>query len=69
MKSVNPFDSPIPKAYETTLSLFQKLLLLKCLKPERLIYAIDSYIKLSLGESFADLEEDKLEEIIEISDP
>lgn len=50
--STNPHRDPLPPPLDSSLSQFQRLLLLKCYRPDRLTVAIQDLIAHSLGDKF-----------------
>ncbi|KAL0235821.1 hypothetical protein GEMRC1_002403 [Eukaryota sp. GEM-RC1] len=49
-----PEIATLPNDWETKLSAFQKLVLVRCLRPDRLLLAITNFITLSIGNSFVE---------------
>ena len=52
MKKDEPHLVPLPAIYEDRLSQFQKCMLLKVLRPGKMIFAIKSFVKAELGAVF-----------------
>lgn len=52
MTSDEPHTIPMPPIYEDRLTTFQKLMLLKILRPGKMIYAIKNFVKAELGPKF-----------------
>lgn len=52
MTSDEPHLIPMPPIYEDRLTTFQKLMLLKVLRPGKMIYAIKNFVKAELGPKF-----------------
>ena len=50
--STTPHKEPLPEPYDTTFSPFHKLLVLRCLRPDKLIPAIQDFIRIELAEKF-----------------
>ena len=50
--SVQPQNVALPEPWNSKLDMFQKLLVLKCLRPDKLIEAIQSFVAANLGQSF-----------------
>ena len=50
--STIPHKEPLPEPYDTSFSPFHKLMLMRCLRPDKLVPAIQDYIKGELAEKF-----------------
>ena len=47
------FYHRIPNGLDKTLSSFDKILLVKCLKPEKVLFAVQKYLEADLGSEYA----------------
>lgn len=45
-----PEQAPIPMKYQESLTAFQKLLLLRCFRVDRVYRAVSDYVSLTMGE-------------------
>ena len=52
IKSEDPHMIPLPQVYEDRVTSFQKLMLLKVLREEKLMQSIKEFVKSELGEKF-----------------
>ncbi len=52
MKSDEPHFIPLPQAYEEKCTAFQKLMILKVVREEKLISGIKEFVKKTLGAKF-----------------
>ena len=50
--SPNPQDDPLPEPYHSSLDLFQKILIIKNLRSDKVIPAIQIYVSTTMGEKF-----------------
>lgn len=50
--SQSPQDEPLPSPYQETLDLFQKIILVKNLRSDKVIPAIQNYVTTAMGEEF-----------------
>lgn len=50
----DPVSCPLPKPWSTKLDVFQRLLLLRVLRPDMLTIAIHSFVKASMGQRFVE---------------
>lgn len=67
-KSKSPYNETLPIDFEPLLSNFDRLLLLKVLKPELMLEALNSYIVKKIGRFYVDTIESRIEDIYEDSD-
>ena len=67
-KSKNPYFEPLPNDFEQLLNRFDRLLILKVLRPELLLGAINSYVIYKIGNYYVDSIETKIEDIYNDSD-
>jgi len=54
MKNPDIFHAPLPEPYNTTVNRFQKLLLIKALREDKLQRSISSFVADSIGQEFAE---------------
>jgi dynein heavy chain len=52
LKSEDPHMVPLPEPYEERLMPFQRLMLLKVLREEKVVQGIKEFVKAELGEKF-----------------
>lgn len=52
LKSEDPHLIPLPSAFDERLTSFQKLMLLKVVREEKLIFGIKEFVKSELGDKF-----------------
>ena len=45
----NPEDQALPGEWETTLTDFQKCIMLKIIRPEKIMFAFKNYVKVHMG--------------------
>ena len=50
----NPETSVIPGVYQSSLSAFDRLLMLKCFSPAKLIFAISAYVGAAMGSEYVE---------------
>ena len=50
--STNPQDLPLPEPYNSKLDIFQKIIVIKSIRPDKVIPAIQNYVSLTMGEKF-----------------
>jgi dynein heavy chain len=63
-----PHEEPLPGQWEEKLSPFQHLLLLKCLRPEKLMFAFRDYVLLKMGETFVETASPALKDVFDDTD-
>ncbi|KAJ3343280.1 Dynein heavy chain 7, axonemal [Gonapodya sp. JEL0774] len=51
-EAVDPWSANLPGRFATSLSEFQKLLLVRCLQPEKIVACVMEFVKLKLGPKF-----------------
>lgn len=61
------FRAPFPEPWETKLDDFEKLLILKCLRPDKLINAIQIFLTKTIGRQFVEPQVTELSTIYEES--
>ena len=54
MNSADPYTSPLPDKWESNLDSFQKLLVLRCLRPDKMMPAIAQYVAATLGKEYVE---------------
>jgi dynein heavy chain len=64
-----PETLPLPGNWEVRISKFQKLLLLKCLRPDRMTSAIQDFISFSIGSKFVEPQSGELSVVFKESNP
>ncbi|KAK9870895.1 hypothetical protein WA026_009851 [Henosepilachna vigintioctopunctata] len=64
-----PHQLPLPEPFESTLSVFQKLLILKCLRPDKVTNAIQNFLAEELGQRFVEPQTTDLIEMFSESSP
>lgn len=52
--SSDPHKAPLPEPWQSKLNSFQRLLILRCIRPDKMITAIQEYITEKLGPEFLD---------------
>lgn len=67
-KSKNLYNEPLPAAFEPLLNKFDRLFILKVLRPELMLEAINAYIVNKIGSFYIDNIESRIEDIYEDSD-
>jgi dynein heavy chain len=67
MEDPYPNLPELPKSFSQTLTMFDKLLLYKCLRPDKLLFAIRRYVTQTLGKQFNELLLLDLEEAVATS--
>ncbi|KAL0879698.1 hypothetical protein ABMA27_003413, partial [Loxostege sticticalis] len=65
----NPHKLPFPKPLDTQLDQFQRLLVLKCLRPDKLIPGLQDYVVMGLGGRFVEPQPADLAALYAESDP
>ncbi|CAF4763844.1 unnamed protein product [Pieris macdunnoughi] len=65
----NPHKLPYPKPLDTQLDPFQKLLVLKCLRPDKVVPALQDYVVVGLGARFVEPQPADLAALYAESDP
>lgn len=50
--SPNPQDETLPEPFNTNLNKFQKIIVIKSIRPDKVIPAIQNYVSLTMGEKF-----------------
>ncbi|XP_045539469.1 dynein axonemal heavy chain 1 [Papilio machaon] len=65
----NPHKMPYPKPLDSQLDSFQKLLVLKCLRPDKVIPGFQDYVVVSLGARFVEPQPADLAALYGESDP
>ena len=55
LDSLNPQDEPLPGDWEASLSQFQKLLLMRVLRDEKVVPAVTNFILRNIGKHFIDV--------------
>ncbi|CAK1542459.1 unnamed protein product [Leptosia nina] len=65
----NPHKLPYPKPLDTQLDPFQKLLVLKCLRPDKLVPGLQDYVVVGLGGRFVEPQPADLAALYAESDP
>ena len=68
-ESASPQTAKIPGKWETELNSFQKLLILKCLRPDKLLDGVQNYIAEQMGQRFIEPQTVKLDEVFDDSTP
>ncbi|CAG5057893.1 unnamed protein product [Parnassius apollo] len=68
-ESWNPHRLPFPKPLDSQLDAFQKLLLLKCIRPDKLIPGLQDYVVGGLGRRFVEPQPADLGALYAESDP
>lgn len=64
-----PFCAQLPEKYQTKLTSFQRLMIVKILREEKLIFAIKKFVKDELGQKFIESPLFNLKEVFEDSRP
>ena len=54
-ESATPWVEPLPAAMESKITLFERLLIIKALRPDKLIPLIQNFIIANLGQKFVDV--------------
>ncbi|XP_049878805.1 dynein axonemal heavy chain 1-like [Pectinophora gossypiella] len=67
--AMNPHRLPLPKPLDSQLDTFQKLLILKCLRPDKLIPGLQDYVVHGLGARFVEPQPADLAALYAESDP
>ncbi|XP_052749829.1 dynein axonemal heavy chain 1-like isoform X2 [Galleria mellonella] len=65
----NPHKLPYPKPLDSQLDSFQKLLVLKCLRPDKLVPGLQDYVVMGLGARFVEPQPADLAALYAESDP
>ncbi|XP_063217340.1 dynein axonemal heavy chain 1-like [Bacillus rossius redtenbacheri] len=65
--STEPHREPLPSPWEDSLDDFQRLLVLKCLRPDKLVNAMQDYIVRHLGQQFVQPQTTDLESLFKDS--
>ncbi|XP_045521817.1 dynein axonemal heavy chain 1-like [Pieris brassicae] len=65
----NPHKLPYPKPLDSQLDPFQKLLVLKCLRPDKVVPALQDYVVVGLGARFVEPQPADLAALYAESDP
>ncbi|KAG6458751.1 hypothetical protein O3G_MSEX011030 [Manduca sexta] len=65
----NPHKMPYPKPLDTQLDVFQKLLVLKCMRPDKLVPGLQDYVVWGLGGRFVEPQPADLAALYAESDP
>ncbi|XP_026333708.1 dynein heavy chain 1, axonemal-like isoform X2 [Hyposmocoma kahamanoa] len=65
----NPHKLPLPKPLDTQIDPFQKLLIVKCLRPDKLVPAMLDYVVVGLGARFVEPQPADLAALYAESDP
>lgn len=65
----SPHKEPIPGDWNSNLTGFQKLLLLKCLRPDRVISGVQDFVASQLGEKFVEPQTSDLSALFKESSP
>ncbi|KPI86557.1 putative dynein heavy chain [Leptomonas seymouri] len=47
-----PHSAPLPEAWQTNLNLFQRVLLIRCFREEKLFFALYDYVQQTMGSEF-----------------
>ncbi|KAJ7549736.1 hypothetical protein O6H91_07G065700 [Diphasiastrum complanatum] len=66
-KTSEPHNSPLPSVWDSVVDSFQRLLLMKIIREEKLVFAIEMYIKEKLGKKFIGTSPLQLEEVFKDS--
>ncbi|KAG4100119.1 dynein heavy chain and region D6 of dynein motor-domain-containing protein [Neocallimastix lanati (nom. inval.)] len=53
-ESQNPYQAPIPNCFEEPRTDFQKLLLVRAIRPEKIVPSVQEFVKLKLGHKFVE---------------
>lgn len=67
-ESEEPFRLELPEYLESSIGLFDKLLLIKILKPDKLFFSLNAYIEANMGTFFIENLENNIEAIYKASD-
>ncbi|CAH2055606.1 unnamed protein product, partial [Iphiclides podalirius] len=68
-EALNPQKLPFPKPLDTQLDAFQKLLVLKCFRPDKVINGFQEYVVVGLGARFVEPQPADLAALYAESDP
>ena len=68
MLTPDPQSTPLPGAWEAKLSPFQKLLVLKALRFEKILFALSDFVVLKMGRSFVSNAQSSLEDVYKDTD-
>ena len=52
--AVSPHTMELPEPYNTSLHMFQKMLVLRCLRPDKLVPAVQNYVLTAMGRQFVE---------------
>jgi len=64
----SPMDAPLPDRFESEIPHFQRLILLKALKPDKLVPALSAFVGLKMGEAFTSPIQPSLEDVFKDTD-